>query len=83
MPAHRVPGHGDPAPVQPAGQVRDSGLDHVELVEDARHVPGPRPPVQRRLGIVGLAQAQRLGVQVGGLDHREAVRRPEVSERGA
>ena len=50
VPAHRVPGHGDLAPVQAPGELRDGGLDRVELVEDARHVLGPRPPVQRRPG---------------------------------
>ncbi len=38
MPAHRVPGYGDLALVQAPGKLRDGGLDHVELVQDARHV---------------------------------------------
>lgn len=40
VPAHRMPDHCDPAPVQAPGELRDGGLDLVEPVEDARHVLG-------------------------------------------
>ena len=75
-----MPCYGNPAAVQAPAELRNGRLDEVELVEDALHVFGPRPPVQRRLGVIGI-EAQRLRAQMGRLDHDEAVRRPEVGER--
>lgn len=77
VPAHGVPDDGDPAPVETSGALRNGFLDGVELVEDARHVLGPGTPVRGGPRGVGV-QAQRPGVQVGGLDDDETPCGPEV-----
>jgi hypothetical protein len=62
-------------------ELRDRGLDHVEFVENPRHVLRPRSPVKRGLRVLGLTEAERHRVEMGGLDHDKAVRRVEVGER--
>jgi len=75
-----MPDHGDPAAVQAPAEPRNGRLDLVEVVEDVVHVLSAGPPEQRSLGAVRI-EAQRLRVQVGGLDHDEAVSGVEVDER--
>jgi hypothetical protein len=78
--AEGVPGRGDTVPVDMSAEAGDGGLQRVEVVQDALHVLDPRPPQPRRAGVV-LGQADGTGVEVGGLDHHEAVRGPEVGQR--
>jgi len=77
----RVPGHRDPLPVQPPAQAGDRRLDLLEVVEDGVHVRGPVAPEDRCVGEVGVAETERGGVQVRGLDDGVPVGGPEVGER--
>jgi hypothetical protein len=77
MAAHRVPGDGDSAYVDAAGEPRHGGLDEIEVVQDRGEVLHARLPVRARVGR-GPRQPQGLRAEVGGLDNHEPVRRPEV-----
>ncbi|CAM5410045.1 hypothetical protein STENM327S_02006 [Streptomyces tendae] len=78
--AEGVAGRRDAGSVEPPGEAGDGRLHHVQVVEDAPHVLDARAPQPRPARVV-LGKARRPGVEVGGLDHHEAVGGPVVGER--
>lgn len=78
--AEGVPGYGDTAPVQTAGEAGNGGFQEIKLIEDALHVLDAETPDPWRAGIVGR-KAHGPGVEMGGLNDRETVGSPEVGQR--
>ena len=75
-PARRVARDRHPPLVEAAPEPRHGRLDAVELVEDPHHVRGSLLPEQ--LLALGRLEPQERRAQVRRLQHREAVRGPEL-----
>jgi len=64
--AHRVADDADLAALDAPGDCRHRTLDRIELVEDAGHILRTRSPEQRRIGVLRVAERERLRVEVRG-----------------
>jgi hypothetical protein len=74
-----VAGRRDTAAIDAPAEAGNSGFQELELIEDALHVLDPEPPDPRCAGIF-RGKVHRPRVEMGRLNHHEAVSGPEVCQ---